>query len=230
MRKITVAQIAAFVALQAIVVALTWATVFLGVDRLPLGDFRGVVLSIALVVFLYGWAVVVYRLFLAAWPLRPGDIVAGSGQESVYHVYILFYLILFYPVLRSGLLPTPAMRLFYLALGTRLGRNTYTQGILHDPPFIEIGADSVVGQSALLIPHVIEGDRLGHYPIRIGDRVTIGALSAILSDVTIGDDAIVATGAVVAKGSRIAAGEVWGGVPARRIGPARAAADVAAPV
>jgi len=35
--------------------------------------------------------------------------------------------------------------------------------------------------------------------------------------VTIGDDAIVSSGAVVTKGTRIPAGEVWGGVPARRL-------------
>jgi len=82
---------------------------------------------------------------------------------------------------------------------------------------VSIGSNSVIGQSALLIPHVIEGSRLAHYPIVIGDPVTIGASAAVLSDVVIGDDSIVATGAVVGKGTRIAPGEVWGGIPARRI-------------
>jgi acetyltransferase-like isoleucine patch superfamily enzyme len=144
--------------------------------------------------------------------------VADSQQEFVYHVYILFYLLLFYPVMRSGFMPAPLMRAFYLALGTRLGENTYTQGILHDPPFIEIGRDSVVGQYAILVPHVIEGSRLAHHPIHVGDNVTIGAHASVLSDVTIGDGAIVATGAVVRKGTQIGAGEIWGGVPAARIG------------
>ncbi len=61
---------------------------------------------------------------------------------------------------------------------------------------------------------MIEGSRLAHYPVRIGNNVTIGAHAVVLSDVTIGDDAIVATGAVVKKGTRIGPGEVWGGVPA----------------
>lgn len=63
---------------------------------------------------------------------------------------------------------------------------------------------------------MIEGPRLAHYPIRIGDRVTIGALCAILSDVELADDAIVATGAVVTKGPCIRPGETWGVVPACR--------------
>lgn len=169
------------------------------------------------VAFLYLYGIGVYRLLLFAAPLREGEIREGSGQEFVYHVYVLFYLFLFYPIMRSGFTPAPFMRLFYLALGARLGSNTYSQGIIHDPGFVEIGHDSVVGQSALLIPHVIEGKRLAHYPIRIGDNVTIGAQAVILPGVEIADRAVVAAGAVVPKGTRIGPGELWGGLPARRL-------------
>jgi acetyltransferase-like isoleucine patch superfamily enzyme len=82
---------------------------------------------------------------------------------------------------------------------------------------VEIGSNCIVGQFALLVPHVIEGRRLAHYPIRIGNNVTIGAHAVVLSDVTIGNNAIVATGAIVRKGTRIADGEIWGGVPARAL-------------
>ncbi len=221
MRKIRVSQILVFGCLVTAAVALSVATVWLALGRVPLGDFRGVVLTIAFLVFLYVYAIIAYRLFLRVSPLHAGEIAEGSQQEFVYHVYILFYLLLFYPVMRSGIMPAPFMRLFYLALGTRLGENTYSQGIIHDPPFVEIGSNSVVGQSALLVPHVIEGNKLAHYPIRIGNNVTVGANSAVLSDVVIGDGAIVATGAVVPKGTRVGPGETWGGVPAKRIrGPA----------
>jgi acetyltransferase-like isoleucine patch superfamily enzyme len=47
--------------------------------------------------------------------------------------------------------------------------------------------------------------------------VTIGTTAVVMSDVIIGDGAIVSAGAVVTKGSRIGAGEVWGGMPARRL-------------
>jgi acetyltransferase-like isoleucine patch superfamily enzyme len=59
---------------------------------------------------------------------------------------------------------------------------------------------------------------LAHYFVRIGNNVTIGAGSIVLSDVDIGDNAIVSTGAVVTKGTLIGANEIWGGVPARLIG------------
>jgi acetyltransferase-like isoleucine patch superfamily enzyme len=119
--------------------------------------------------------------------------------------------------MRAGALPVPLSRPLYLALGARLGTNTYSSGLLLDPPFVRLGSDCIVGQNALLVPHVIEGRRLAHHPIVIGDRVTVGAGAIVLSGVTIGDDAIVSSGAVVTKGTRIPAGEVWGGVPARRL-------------
>lgn len=217
MRKIRPTQILAFLALLSAAAALAALTTRLFFGWMPLGDFRGVALLLAAIVLLYVYAILAYRLFLFWCPLREGEIEPHSRQEFVYHVYLLFYLILFYPVMRSGFVPVPLMRPFYLALGARLGANTYSSGIILDPGFVEVGGNSLIGQYALLVPHVIEGERLAHYPIRIGDNVTIGAHAVVLSDVVIGDNAIVATGAVVKKGSRIGAGEVWGGVPARPI-------------
>ena len=217
MRKIKPSQTLAFVALLALALLLAAVTTKLLLGDLPLGDFRGLALVAAAILFSYIYALLIYRLFLAWFPLEPGEIAEGSQQESIYHVYLLFYLILFYPVMRSGFVPVPLMRLFYQALGARLGPNTYSSGIILDPKFVEIGSNCIVGQFALLVPHVIEGSRLAHYPIRIGDNVTIGAHAVVLSDVTIGDNAIVATGAIVRKGTRIAEGEVWGGVPARAL-------------
>lgn len=226
MRKIAAAQILVFILLLSLASALALATDRALLGGLPLGDFRGVVLSLAGVFLLYIYAILIYRAFLAAFPLRPGEIGSGSQQEFIYHVYILFYLILFYPIMRSGFMPVPLMRVFYLALGARLGTNTYSAGLIDDPSFVEIGDNSIVGQGALLVPHIIEGSKLAHYPIRIGNNVTIGAHAVLLTDVVIGDNAIVATGAIVTKGTRIGAGEVWGGVPARRLGTSAAAGTI----
>ena len=221
MRKITAAQIAVFFALLTAAAAAAVATTAGLLGWLPLGDFRGVALSFAGVLFFYVYAIVIYRLFLKFFPLRPGEIAARSQQEFVYHVYILFYLILFYPLTLSGVLPAPLARTLYIGLGARLGANTYSQGAILDPPFVRIGANSVVGLSAILCPHVIEGERLAHYPIRIGDRVTIAGTAIVMSDVVIGDGATIGVGAVVVKGTRIGPGEIWSGNPARRRGVRR---------
>ena len=58
--------------------------------------------------------------------------------------------------------------------------------------------------------HVIKYGR-----ITVHDNCFIGFGATILPGVSIGPDAVVAAGAVVAK--NVPAGEVWGGVPARRI-------------
>ena len=217
MRKISSLQILAFVLAVVVAVALAVLTNVLALGAIPLGDFRGVVLTASGVILLYVYAIGIHRYLLRIVPLPAGEFANGSREEFVYHVYLLFYLLLFYPVMRCGFIPVPIMRVFYLALGARLGENTYSSGIIFDPIFVEIGSNCIVGQSALVIPHVIEGNRLAMYPVRIGNDVTVGANAVIMADVVIGDRAVVAAGAVVSKGSRIGEGEFWGGVPARRV-------------
>lgn len=217
MRKIGIGEILSFLTLLLLILGLAWLTTAWLFHRLPPGDFRGVISVIAGIFLVYAYALLVYRGFLLVMPLREGEIAANSKDEVGYHIYLLFYLILFYPLMRGGFIPVPLMRLIYQALGAHLGENTYSSGIILDPPFVDIGANTIVGQYALLVPHVIEGERLAHYGIRIGNNVTIGAHAVVLSGVSIGDNAIVATGAIVPKNSQIGANEVWGGVPARRL-------------
>ena len=217
MRKIKGLQILVFCIALFTAVALAILSNLLLLGRIPLGDFRGVVMTASCTLLVYIFAIIVYRCGLRLMPLPAGEYANDSTDEFVYHVYLLFFLLLFYPVMRSGLIPVPIMRVFYLGLGARLGDNTYSSGIIFDPIFVELGANCIVGQSALIIPHVIEGDRLAMYPVRMGNNVTIGANAIVMADVVIGDNVIVAAGAIVGKGTRIGSGEFWGGVPARRL-------------
>jgi len=216
MRKITPVQIVVFLAFLLVALGLSIGTTWLLLGSLPLGDFRGLVLVLTAIFLLYVYAILNYRLFLKFFPLRAGEIELGSGQEFVYHVYILHYLMLFYPIMQSHLLPVPLLRLYYQLLGAKLGSNTWGPGTILDPPFVQIGDDCVVGMDALLCPHVIEGDRLAHYPIKIGNKVTIGAGATILCNVEIADGAIIGMRSLVSKGTRVGAGELWTGIPARR--------------
>ena len=218
MRKISIWQVAVFAVLLTITITAGIISSLTLASMMPLGKYHEIVVVFNALLLIYLFALIVFRLFLAAFPLRVGEIPENSQQEFIYHVYLLFYLILFYPILRSGFVPVPIMRLVYLGLGAKLGDNTYSSGIILDAQFVEIGSNSIVGQYALLVPHVIEGKKLAHYPIVMGNNVTIGAGATVLSGVTIGDGAIVSTGAVVKKGSNIGPGEIWGGVPAKRIG------------
>ncbi|OQW74681.1 MAG: transferase [Proteobacteria bacterium ST_bin11] len=217
MRKINLLQILIFLILFSIISVCTLITTPLLFDHFGLGDFRGVILFITGFIVFYIFALLTFRAFLWATPLQAGEIAKDSRQEFVYHVYLLFFLIIFYPIMRSGAVPLPIMRLVYQALGAKLGDNTYSSGIILDPQFVQVGANSLIGQYALLVPHALENERLGHYPISIGNNVTIGAHAVVLAGCTIEDNALVATGAVVTKGTHIANGEVWGGVPAKKL-------------
>lgn len=218
MRAIRKISVALFAAVLAPVLALAVATAWWGGRQLgPPGELRGVAVSAAAIVVFYAYAVAAHRLMLSLAPLGEGHIAEGTAGELRYQVYILFYLFLFNSLIRCRAIPIPFMRLVYLALGARLGRGTYVAGILFDPLLVTIGADTLVGEAALLVPHVIEGSTLAHYRITIGCNVTIGAHAIVLAGVMIGDDVIVAANAVVTKNTRIPAGETWGGTPARRL-------------
>ena len=216
-RTIKPGQVLVFLLLLVPTIVLGVGTTILLLSGLPLGDFRGITVVAAAVVVTYLYAFLVYRLFLHVMPLAEGYIEERTRDELAAHVHFLFYLVLFNSLIRTNLLPVPLLRLIYLALGARLGSNTYVVGVILDPPLTHIGANCIIGHDAVLFSHAIEGKRLSLAAIHIGNNVTIGAKAVIMSGVNIADGAIVSAGAVVSKGKRIAEGEIWGGVPARRL-------------
>lgn len=217
MRRITARQITLFFSMLGVILMLGIGTAYGIFGSLPLGDFRGVTVVVLAVVFIYLYALVVYRLFLRFMPLVEGELAEGSHEEFAAQVNILFYLILFNSLIRTHFLPVPLMRLVYQALGARMGENTYSAGTILDPPLTEFGANCIIGHDAVLFSHAIEGRRFALSRIRVGDGVTIGATAVIMSGVSIGDGAIVSAGSVVLKDTRIGPNEVWGGVPAKRL-------------
>ncbi|TFW22162.1 acyltransferase [Duganella callida] len=217
MRAIKPGQVAVFLCLLALILLLSLATTALVIDALPLGDFRGVLLVLAAILLTYVYAMLVYRLFLLAAPLREGEVAEHSRHELAANVHILFYLLLFNSLIRTHFIPVPLQRLIYLALGARLGANTYAAGALLDPALTRIGSNTIIGHDAVIFAHVIEGSRLELKAVEIGNTVTIGAHAVVMAGVRIGDNAIVSVGAVVTKDTRIPPGEVWGGIPARRL-------------
>jgi maltose O-acetyltransferase len=86
---------------------------------------------------------------------------------------------------------------------------------------LHIGRDCAIGMQTMVITsdHRAPGggwrEEASGLPVRIGDRVWLGARVTVLPGVTIGDDVIVAAGAVVA--SDCAPAGVYAGIPARRI-------------
>lgn len=217
MRKITPLQIMCFLLLFSLALALGIGTTALVFGDLPLGDFRGIFLVFTATILIYAYVIGIYRLFLWMAPLSEGDIAPESHEEFIYHVYLLFCLIFFQPLIRSLIVPVPLMRVIYLALGAKMGFNSYSGGALLDPPLVRIGSNTIIGHDAVLFSHAIEGEDLALATIKIGSNVTIGSKAIIMSGVTIEDRAIVAAGAIVKKGTHIGHQEVWGGNPAKFI-------------
>jgi carbonic anhydrase/acetyltransferase-like protein (isoleucine patch superfamily) len=65
---------------------------------------------------------------------------------------------------------------------------------------------------------MINGMRTTFFPIEIGDRVTVGFKSSIMGGARIEDDAIIAGHSLVLKNAHVKKGEIWAGVPAKKIG------------
>jgi acetyltransferase-like isoleucine patch superfamily enzyme len=218
MRKINLAQAASFSAMLIVILLLGIGSSWFALGRAPLGDFKALAIAAFAVLAVFLYAFVIYRAFLAVLPLKLGVLPVGSRAEFAAQVNILFYLMLFNALVRTHFVPVPLMRWVYIALGAKLGRDTYSAGALLDPPLTIIGDNCIVGHDAVVFAHVIEGSRFELFQVKIGNDVTIGAHAVVMPDVSIDDGAIVSVGAVVTKGTRIPAGEIWGGVPARRIG------------
>ena len=179
------------------------------------GEFYSLAFALLLLLTFYGFAFLIYRLSHHFMPLIEGELPADSPQEFAYQVDTLFRLLLFYPLIRTYLIPTPIMRLVYQALGAKLGTNSYSGGAILDPALTRLGRNTLIGHDAVLFSHEIEGQHMALAKIRIGNNVTVGAKATIMPGVTIEDNAIISVGAVVLKGTYINKGECWGGVPAK---------------
>ena len=111
-----------------------------------------------------------------------------------------------------------------LILGDRVGIGQGTN-IRAAGGTIRIGARSGIAQQNILVAanHILAPGEARLYVrweearngIDIGSNVWVGANCVILPGTIIGDDAVIAAGSVV-RGT-VPAGELWGGVPARKI-------------
>lgn len=92
---------------------------------------------------------------------------------------------------------------------------------------ITIGDDCLIASGCKFVDHnhgvaldqLIRLQQTPEEEIVIGNNVWLGANAIILKGVHIGDGAVVAAGAIVTKS--ISRNEIWGGVPAKKIGERR---------
>ena len=113
---------------------------------------------------------------------------------------------------------------FYTDCGKniKLGKRVFINSgcCFQDQGGIEIGDDVLIGQQVVIatLNHDLYPEKRGNMqpqPVKIGNRVWIGAHATLLAGVTIGDGAVVAAGAVVTKD--VPPNTVVAGVPAKVI-------------
>lgn len=113
---------------------------------------------------------------------------------------------------------------FYTDCGKniRIGKRVFINSgcKFQDQGGITIGDDVLIGHNCVIatLNHVMDPDRRADMipaPVKIGDKVWVGANVTILQGVTIGEGAIIAAGAVVNKD--VPPRTIVGGVPAKII-------------
>lgn len=119
---------------------------------------------------------------------------------------------------------TPLLPLYHRLMGMKVGaRVQINTAVVADQNLITIGDDSVIGGDVTLVAHAAERGYLVTAPVRIGRGVTVGLMAVVFPGCDIGDGAVIAAGSVLSKGTRVPPGEIWAGVPARRVGRRRPA-------
>jgi len=208
-------------------IAAAWATQALA--ALP----RDIGLPLLVVSFAAGFAIatlVELWMLRRLWPLREGTIRLGTQRDAaVWKLMGYLYVTHLWPLVNANLVPVNLRGPSYALLGARISPGVMVGGKILDPSLVEVGAGTMLGEDSLLTAHAVESERVALGRIVIGQGVTVGVKAVLLPGVHVGDGAIVAAGAVVTKGKRIPAGEIWGGVPARRIGVRQPVGDQETP-
>jgi len=125
---------------------------------------------------------------------------------------------------------TPFINLLHRVMGMKLGKRVQINtAVIGDSNLIEIGDDTVIGGDVTLVAHSAERGDLVTDRVKIGSRVTVGLMAVIMPGVEIGDGAVIAANAILKKGTRVAPGEVWGGVPAEKVGQKTKSAPAPSP-
>ena len=107
---------------------------------------------------------------------------------------------------------------YYRAMGCKIGKDCFVSSDrINDPYLVTIGDNSIIGSKVIITPHLAEKNDLVLSPITIGNNCLIGLGAQINPGCVIGDGAVIASRAIVPKYTNIPAGEVWAGIPAKKI-------------
>jgi len=102
-------------------------------------------------------------------------------------------------------------------LGAKIGKNVSLGGRINDPSLFEVGDNTVIAGMCEVLTHSAEKGILIFKKVKIGNNCTLGQNSIILPGAIMEDNSVVGSMSLVPKNKKIPKGQVWGGVPARKI-------------
>jgi acetyltransferase-like isoleucine patch superfamily enzyme len=177
-------------------------------------------LALALGYFAYGMTLLVVAPtlnFLLLGQLRPYRGSAVSLTAMRWYVHCTLTLVVRYTFLEF-VTPSPFAQAYYRLMGMRIGRNvTINSTAIADPSLICMDDGVTIGGSASVMAHYAQAGYLVIAPVRLRAGATIGLRAIIMGGVDVGEQAKVLAGSFVLPNTVIPAGEIWAGIPARRI-------------
>jgi hypothetical protein len=180
-----------------------------------LGLYR-VIVAFFLFLFFFGiLTAFVLRTLLYITPLSPGTYTMDDRVFTQWKLCSVLY-----EFGRGALLPftTVISKPLVAALfGAKLGKNIAVGGAIGDPWLVELADGAVLGHQSTVVAHAITSGRIVLQSVRIAKGATVGVHVVIMPGVEVGENSVVAAGAVVALGTKIPSGELWGGIPAKKI-------------
>ena len=207
--------------------AIAWEIFPLLFDKL---DLVGFVLLTPLITVI---GVALYLPVSVGFTLLVKWIAIGRYRPIRTPVWSVYYLRHWVTVQSARLIPWPMLSgtVFQNAvlrlLGARIGRGVHIHRGVHlhrgGWDLLDIGDNVTLGQDAHL--GLVELDRgdIVVGPIVIGNDATLQIRASVEHDCRIGAGSVIAPLSVLNAGGTIPPGELWDGVPARRVGPAPAA-------
>ena len=122
-----------------------------------------------------------------------------------------------HPVLVQTI-PSPICNAYYRLAGAKIGKGVQINTInLNDPSTVTIGDKVVIGGRSVINGHLVEKGQIVLARVKLEAGCLIGAGSTIQPGVRIGKGAVIATNGLVGKWKDIPDGEVWAGLPVKKI-------------
>jgi carbonic anhydrase/acetyltransferase-like protein (isoleucine patch superfamily) len=163
------------------------------------------------------------KLLRTFFPFKPGTFNSNEHEVEIYlwKLQAFLYVMNLSPLTVNALLPTFLRQWFYQILGAKIGPGIVSiGGRIMEPSLVSIGPNAIVGDDVLILPHALSvgaTEVLILAPIRIERGAVVGARSLVMPGVTIGENSMIKAMSLVTRNTRVPAGEIWGGIPARKL-------------